>query len=74
VTVWLALAVAAAVLVLAYGWFEAGWLRTRVLELPLPGLPDELDGVRIAHLSDFHLGMPSRGAIAAERAVEWVAA
>jgi predicted MPP superfamily phosphohydrolase len=42
-----------------------------VLELPLPGLPGELDGLRIAHLSDFHLGVPSRGARAVERAVEW---
>jgi uncharacterized protein len=44
-----------------------------VLDLPVPGLPRELDGVRIAHLSDFHLGVPSRGAAAVERAVEWVA-
>jgi uncharacterized protein len=57
---------------LAYGWFEAGWLRTRVLEVPLAGLPAELDGLRVAHLSDFHLGLPSRGALAAERAVDWV--
>lgn len=42
-------------------------------ELPLLGLPPELDGLRIAHLSDFHLGVPSRGRRAAERAVEWVA-
>jgi hypothetical protein len=35
-------------------------------------LPPELDGLRIAHLSDFHLGMPSRGTRAVERAVEWV--
>jgi predicted MPP superfamily phosphohydrolase len=28
--------------------------------------------VRIAHLSDFHLGVPSRGARAVERAVDWV--
>ena len=59
---------------LAYGWFEAGWLRTRVLEVPVAGLPPELDGLRVAHLSDFHLGVPSRGAVAVERAVEWVAA
>jgi predicted MPP superfamily phosphohydrolase len=43
-----------------------------VLELRLPGLPPELDGLRVAHLSDFHLGVPSRGARAVERAVEWV--
>jgi uncharacterized protein len=57
----------------AYGWWEAGWVRLRVLELPLDELPEELDGLRIAHLSDFHLGMPSRGVRAVERAVEWVA-
>jgi predicted MPP superfamily phosphohydrolase len=57
----------------AYGWFEAGWLRLRELELPVEGLPPELDGLRIAHLSDFHLGVPSRGVRATERAVAWVA-
>ena len=56
----------------AYGWFEAGWVRLRVLEVPVDGLPAELDGLRIAHLSDFHLGVPSRGALAVERAVAWV--
>jgi predicted MPP superfamily phosphohydrolase len=45
----------------------------RVRELHLPWLPPELDGLRIAHLSDFHLGVPSRGRRAAERAVDWVA-
>ena len=38
-----------------------GWVRLRVLEVPVAGLPPELDGLRIAHLSDFHLGVPSRG-------------
>jgi predicted MPP superfamily phosphohydrolase len=38
----------------------------------LPRLPEELAGLRIAHLSDFHLGLPSRGARAVDRAVEWV--
>jgi uncharacterized protein len=65
--------VALAAVVAAYGWFEAGWVRLRVRELVLPGLPPELDGLRIAHLSDFHLGTPSRGRRAVERAVDWVA-
>lgn len=57
----------------AYGWFEAGWLRTRVRELDVPGLPPELDGLRIGHLSDFHLGAPlSRGNATSERAAAWV--
>ena len=63
---------AAAAAALAWGWFEAGWVRLAELEVPLPGLPEELDGLRIAHLSDFHLGPPSRGARAVERAVAWV--
>ena len=58
---------------LAYGWFEAGWLRTRVREVRIDGLPPELDGLRIAHLSDFHLGVPGRGRVAVEAAVDWVA-
>jgi predicted MPP superfamily phosphohydrolase len=57
---------------LGWGWFEAGWVRRRVLEVPLQRLPTELAGLRIAHLSDFHLGSPSRGSLAAEHAVEWV--
>jgi predicted MPP superfamily phosphohydrolase len=66
---------AVAAIVLLYAWFEAGWLRKRVLELRVPDLPAELDGVRIAHVSDFHLGAPlSRGRQATERAVEWIAA
>jgi hypothetical protein len=48
-------------------------VRLRERELALDGLPPELDGVRIAHLSDFHLGVPSRGARATERAFDWVA-
>jgi predicted MPP superfamily phosphohydrolase len=59
---------------IAWGWFEAGWVRLRTLEVPLPGLPAELDGVRIAHTSDFHLGPPSRSAVAVERAADWVVA
>jgi predicted MPP superfamily phosphohydrolase len=61
------------VVAVAYGWWEAGWVRLRVVELSLDALPEELDGLRIAHLSDFHLGVPSRGVRAVERAVAWVA-
>jgi predicted MPP superfamily phosphohydrolase len=55
-----------------WGWFEAGWVRLRTLDVELERLPAELAGLRIAHLSDFHLGLPSRGSVAVERAVEWV--
>ena len=46
-------------------------MRLRTLELPVDGLPRELDGLRIAHLSDFHLGIHGRGPAAVERAVDW---
>jgi hypothetical protein len=35
-------------------------------------VPAELDGLRIAHLSDLHLGVPSRGGQAVREAVDWV--
>jgi uncharacterized protein len=63
---------AAAAAGLAWGHFEAGWVRLEMLRCPLPGLPAELEGLRIAHLSDFHLGVPSRGQTAVERTVAWV--
>jgi len=47
-------------------------LRTRVLDVRVAGLPAALDGLRIAHLSDFHLGPPSRGQHAVAAAVAWV--
>jgi predicted MPP superfamily phosphohydrolase len=64
---------AAAAAGLAWGHFEAGWVRLETLACPVPGLPAELEGLRIAHLSDFHLGVPSRGVRAVEQAVEWTA-
>ncbi len=48
-------------------------MRLRTLDVPIAGLPAKLDGLRVAHLSDFHLGLPSRGGVAVERAVEWTA-
>jgi predicted MPP superfamily phosphohydrolase len=57
-----------------WGNFEAGWVRLRSLPVSLPGLPEELDGLRVVHLSDFHLGFPSRGERAVERALQWAAA
>jgi uncharacterized protein len=47
-------------------------VRLRELEVAVPRLPQELDGVRVAHLSDFHFGVPSPGIAAAWRAAEWV--
>ncbi|MDX6368829.1 MAG: uncharacterized protein QOG93_331 [Gaiellaceae bacterium] len=56
-----------------WGWFEAGWVRMRTVDVALPRLPEDLVGLRIAHLSDFHFGLPSRGTLAARRAIDWVA-
>jgi len=56
---------------LAWGLVEAGRPRLRELELELPGLPAELDGLRIAHLSDFHFGVPSPGIGATWQAAVW---
>ena len=58
---------------LAWSAFEAGWVRLRELETPVDGLVPELEGLRIVHLSDFHLGVPSRGSRAVARAIEWAA-
>jgi uncharacterized protein len=58
----------------AWGHFEAGWVRLDRVECVLERLPPELAGLRIVHLSDFHLGFPSRGEKAVRRAVAWTAA
>jgi uncharacterized protein len=72
---WILAALAVVVLGgLAWGHFEAGWVRFRTLPVPLDRLPPELDGLRIVHLADFHLGVPSRGVHAVERAIEWTRA
>jgi uncharacterized protein len=55
----------------AWGLFEAQWVELDEVEVPLPGLPPELDGFRILHLSDFHLGTLSLNGRALERAVAW---
>ena len=69
---WLVGAAVVVVVGVAWAWFEAGWLRRRVIEVELEGVPAELDGLRIAHLSDLHLGVPSRGRRAVRDAVDWV--
>jgi hypothetical protein len=57
---------------LGWGLFEASWVRYRTVDVPLAGLPAELDGLRIAHLSDFHLGVASPGISAVAKACAWV--
>ncbi len=57
---------------IAWGLYEASWVRLEELPVALPRIPDELAGLRVAHLSDFHLGVPSPASRAVDRAVEWV--
>ncbi len=47
-------------------WIEPFWLEVRRLTIDLPGLPASLNGLVVAHLSDFHLGptVDSREAVA----------
>ena len=55
------------------GWalFESQWLELNEVEVPLARLPEELDGLTILHLSDFHLGTVSLNGWALEQAVRW---
>lgn len=57
---------------LVWGLAEAARPKLRELEVGVPRLPAELDGLRIAHLSDFHFGVPSPGIGATWQAAEWV--
>ena len=42
-------------------WLEPDSLVVRTYQIPLPGWPAELDGLRIAALSDLHIGSPFVG-------------
>jgi len=58
-----------ALLAAAYGVFvRRRWVRLRKVEVPIVGLPESLDGYRIAHLSDLHIGSIDRVA----HAREWI--
>ena len=55
----------------AWGLYEAQWLETGTVELPIPGLAPSLDGLGILHLSDFHAGTPSFNMRALRAAVDF---
>ena len=56
---------------LAWALFESQWVELLDVEVPLEDLPEELDGLTIVHLSDFHLGTASLNGHTVERAVRW---
>ncbi len=58
---------------LAWVLFEAQWVELVERDLPVRGLPPELDGFRILHVSDFHLGTLSLNGRALRKAVDWAA-
>ena len=46
-----------------YGMASLDHFRVRRVSLTLPGLPAELDGLRLAHLSDTHVGRFTHGKV-----------
>jgi predicted MPP superfamily phosphohydrolase len=64
---------AAAAAGLAWALFEAQWVELGERVAPVRRLPPELDGFRVLHLSDFHLGTLSLNGRALARAVTWAA-
>ena len=56
---------------MAWGLFEAQWVERREVDVPLRRLPPALDGFRILHLSDLHLGTLSPAGRALDQAVAW---
>ncbi len=57
-TFWRAILLAAALVLtgIAYMLFEAQWLRLRRRRLVIAGLPPELEGLKLLHISDLHAG------------------
>jgi uncharacterized protein len=72
----LVVAALAAVLAAALGWmlFEAQWVELGERDVEIEGLPDELRGFGVLHLSDFHLGTVSFNERTLRKAVAWAAA
>ena len=69
---WLVAAVVAvAAAGLAWALFEAQWVELVERELPVRGLHPELDGLRVLHISDFHLGTLSLNGRALRKSVDW---
>jgi uncharacterized protein len=73
--VWIFVAVAVvAAAGLAWGLFEAQWVELVERDAPVTGLPPALDGWRVLHISDFHLGTVSLNGRSLRKAVDWAVA
>lgn len=64
---------ALALAVVLWGLVESQWPRCERRELTVVDLPPELEGFRILHVSDLHLGALSLGWLSARRAGAWAA-
>jgi hypothetical protein len=62
----------AAVAAASWGLFEAQWVRLGELVVPTGRLPPGLSGLRVAHLSDLHVGAPGLNGRALRRGVDLV--
>ena len=72
---WLLVTVAVVIAAgLAWGLFEAQWVELLERDAPVSGLPPGLDGLRILHISDFHLGTVSLNGRSLRKAVDWAVA
>ena len=67
----IAIAATAGLAAAAYMAFEAQWLAKREATLDVPGLPTDLEGLTILHLSDVHAGQPGLNVWTLSRAVSW---
>jgi predicted MPP superfamily phosphohydrolase len=67
----LGVAAAGGTAALAWSLFESQWVDFVQREVLVAGLPAELDGFRVLHLSDFHLGALGLNAVTLARAVAW---
>jgi uncharacterized protein len=57
--------------VAGWGLYESQWVELNELEVPVPGLAAPLDGLRVLHLSDLHLGTFSLAGRALAQALAW---
>lgn len=68
---WARVALFAGVGAVGYMLFESQWLRGKEAALPVDGLPEELEGLRILHISDVHAGQLGMNLRTLRKAVDW---